>query len=64
MLWGNRVDYWLKKFIPCLKAVDNISKPLKLYCNSEPTICYSYNNKLSVVAKHIDIKYYVVHERA
>jgi hypothetical protein len=54
---------WLNKFVPGLKVVDCISKSLKWYCDSEPTICYSYNNKLSVAAKQIDIKYYVVKER-
>jgi hypothetical protein len=27
---------WLKKFIPGLKMVDDISRPLKLYCDNEP----------------------------
>ena len=48
---------WLKKFILGLKVVDNIEKPLKLYCDNEPAISYSYNNRSSGAAKHIDIKY-------
>ena len=47
---------WLKKFILGLKVVDSIEKPLKLYCDNEPAISYSYNNRSSGAAKHIDIK--------
>jgi hypothetical protein len=36
-------DTWLKKFIPSLKMVDNISKQLKLYCDNNLAVCYSYN---------------------
>jgi hypothetical protein len=43
-----------------LRVIDNISKPLTLYCNNQLAIIYSSNNKSSGVAKHIDIKYYVV----
>jgi hypothetical protein len=51
---------WLKKFIPDLKIVDDISRPLKLYCDNEPAIMYAHNNKTSGATKHIDVKYYVV----
>ncbi|KAJ1277321.1 hypothetical protein BS78_05G285900 [Paspalum vaginatum] len=54
---------WLKKFVPGLKVVDSIEKPLKLYCDNEPAISYSYNNKLSNAAKYIDTKFYVVKEK-
>ena len=50
---------WLKKFMPGLKVVDDIHKPLKLYCDNNPAVCYAHN-KLSGAAKHIDIKYYVM----
>ena len=46
---------WLKKFVPGLKVVDNIERPLKLYCDNEPAIFYAHNNKSSGAAKHIDI---------
>ena len=29
---------WLKKFIPDLKVVDDIYRPLKLYCDNNPTV--------------------------
>jgi hypothetical protein len=54
---------WLKKFVPGLKVVDSIEKPLKLYCDNEPAVFYSHNNKSSGAAKHIDIKYYVVKDK-
>jgi len=54
---------WLKKFMPGLKVVDNIHKPLKLYCDNNPVVCYAHNNKSSGAAKHIDIKYYVVKDK-
>jgi hypothetical protein len=53
---------WLKKFVPSLRVVDSIERPLKLYCDNEPTIFYAHNNKSSDAAKHIKIKFYVVKE--
>ena len=54
---------WLKKFMPRLKVVDDIHKPLKLYCDNNPAVCYVHNNKSSGAVKHIDIKYYVVKDK-
>ena len=54
---------WLKKFIPGLKVVDDICRPLKLYYDNDPAIQYAHNNKSSGAAKHIDIKYYVVKDK-
>ena len=51
-----------KEFIPDLKVVDSISKPLKMYCNKEPAIFYAHN-KSSNATKTIDIKYYVVKDK-
>ena len=42
--------------------VDNVEKPLKLYCGNELAVFCAHNNKLSGAAKHIDIKVYVVME--
>jgi hypothetical protein len=55
---------WLKKFIPGLKVVDDINKLLKLYCDNNPTVQYAHNNRLSGATKYIDIKYYVVKDKA
>ena len=54
---------WLKNFIPGLKVVDSISKPILLYCDNEPVVFYTSNNKSSAAAKHIDIKFRVVKDR-
>ena len=54
---------WLKKFMPGLKVVDDIHKPLKLYCDNEPAVCYAHNNKSSGATKHIDIKFYVMKDK-
>jgi hypothetical protein len=49
--------------IPVLKVVDIISRPLVLYCDNEPVVFYTTNNKSSASAKHININYYVVKYR-
>jgi len=54
---------WLKGFIPGLRVVDSISKPLRLYCDNKAVVFYANNNKSSGAAKHIDIKYFVVKDR-
>ena len=54
---------WLKKFMPELKVVDDIHRPLKFYCDNEPAVCYAHNNRSSGVAKYIDIKFYVVKDK-
>ena len=54
---------WLKKFVPGLKVVDSIERPLKLYCDNESAVFYAHNNKSSGAAKHIDIKFYIVKEQ-
>ena len=54
---------WLKKFMSGLKVVDDIHRPLKLYCDNEPAVTYAHNNRSSNAAKHIDIKFYVVKDK-
>jgi hypothetical protein len=54
---------WLKKFIPDLKVVDCIDKPLKIYCDNHPAIFYAHNNKSSKASRPIEIKYYVVKDK-
>ena len=53
----------VKELYPGLRVVDNISKPLILYCDNQPVVFYTSNNKSSGAAKHIDIKYHVVKDR-
>jgi hypothetical protein len=54
---------WLKKFIPDLKVVDCINRPLKMYCDNEPAVFYAHNNKSSNATKPIEIKFYVVKDK-
>jgi len=54
---------WLKNFIPGLKVVDSILKPITIHCDNKAAVFLSSNNKSSGAAKHIDIKYFVVKDR-
>jgi hypothetical protein len=54
---------WLKKFVPGVRVVDSIKRPLKLYCDNEPAVLYAHNNKKTKAAKHINIRFYVVKEK-
>ena len=46
-----------------MKVVDDIYRPLKLYCDDNSAVQYAHNNKSSGATKHIDIKYYVVKDK-
>jgi hypothetical protein len=48
---------WLKKFVPGLEVIYNMTKPPKSYCDNKVTVVYSYNNKSSAIVKYIGIKY-------
>jgi hypothetical protein len=54
---------WLKKFVPDLKVIDSIERPLKLYCDNEPAVLYAHNNKKTKAVKHINIRFYIVKEK-
>jgi hypothetical protein len=54
---------WPKKYVPELRVVDSISRPLTLYCDNKSVVFFSSNNESSDAAKHIDIKYFVVKDR-
>jgi hypothetical protein len=53
----------LKKFVPGLRVVDSIERPLKMYCDNEPAVLYAHNNRKTKAAKHINIRFYVVKEK-
>ncbi|RDX69838.1 hypothetical protein CR513_50998, partial [Mucuna pruriens] len=53
----------LRNFVTNLHVVDNIERPLKIYCNNNLAILYSNNNKNSTKSKFINIKFFVVKER-
>jgi hypothetical protein len=54
---------WLKKFVPGLRVVDSIERPLKLYCDNELAVLYVHNNKKTNAAKNINTRFYVVKEK-
>jgi hypothetical protein len=60
---ATRHEIWIKKFVPGLRVVDSIKRPLRIYCDNEPVVFFSHNNKLSGSAKYIDIKCYIVNEK-
>ena len=51
---------WLKNFIPALRVVDSISRPITMYCDNQSAVFFCANDKLSGASKHIDLKYRVV----
>jgi hypothetical protein len=53
----------LKKFVPGLRVVDSIERPLKLYCDNESAVFYAHNNKKTKAVKHINIRFYIVKEK-
>ena len=53
---------WLQNFISGLELVNNISKPLKTYCDNTATVFFSKNYKHSKGAKHMKLKYSSVKE--
>ena len=38
---------WLKNFIPALRLVDSISRPITMYCDNQSAIFFCANDKLS-----------------
>ena len=54
---------WLQNFVTGLHIVDEIERPLKLFCDNKSTVLYSNNKRSSTKSKHIDIKFLVVKER-
>jgi hypothetical protein len=54
---------WLKNFIPNLRVIESISKPLMIYCDNKAIVFFSHNNKSRGSTKNIDFRYLVVRER-
>ena len=42
---ATRQAIWTKKFVPRLRVVDSIERPLRIYCDNEPAVFFFYNNK-------------------
>jgi len=53
---------WLRNFISRVGVVDNIAKPLKIYCDNFATVFFSKNDRYSKGAKHMELKYSIVKE--
>jgi len=53
---------WLRNFISGLGVVDNIGKPLKIYCDNFATIFSSKNDMYSKRAKLMKLKYFIIEE--
>jgi hypothetical protein len=51
---------WLKKFIPKMRIVDCIRKPLRLYCDNASAVFYAHNNKSTNATKPIEVKFYAL----
>jgi hypothetical protein len=60
---ATRHAIWIKKFVPELRVVDIIERPLRIYCDNGSAVFFSHNNKSSGSAKYIDIKCYIVKEK-
>ena len=54
---------WLQNFVTGLRILDDIERPLKLFCDNKSAVLYSNNNKSLTKSKFIDIKFLVVKER-
>ncbi|KAG8496840.1 hypothetical protein CXB51_008132 [Gossypium anomalum] len=53
---------WLRNFVTRLRILENVKRPLKLFCDNKSAMLYSNNNRSSSKSKHIDIKFLVVKE--
>ncbi|KAL6633353.1 hypothetical protein ACP70R_026024 [Stipagrostis hirtigluma subsp. patula] len=53
---------WLRNFISGIHIMDNIERPLKIYCDNSAAVFFSKNDKYSKGAKHMDLKYLSVKE--
>ncbi|XP_052875883.1 secreted RxLR effector protein 161-like [Gossypium arboreum] len=53
----------LRNFVTRLRILENVKRPLKLFCDNKSAVLYSNNNRSSSKSKHIDIKFLVVKER-
>jgi len=49
---------WLRNFISGLEIVDNIVKPLKIYCDNSATVFFFKNDMYSRGVKLMELKYF------
>ena len=53
---------WLKKFYTDLKVVQNMEKPLVLYCDNNGAVANSKEPRSHKRGKHIERKYHLIRE--
>ena len=53
---------WLRNFVLGLGIVDNIAKPMIIYCDNSATVFFSKKDKYSKGAKHMELKYFAIKE--
>ncbi|XP_052734062.1 secreted RxLR effector protein 161-like [Vigna angularis] len=53
---------WLRNFVSRLDIIDNIARPIRIYCDNFAVVFFSKNDKYSKGAKHMDLKYLSVKE--
>ncbi|KAG8474994.1 hypothetical protein CXB51_031726 [Gossypium anomalum] len=56
-------ELWLRNFVTGLRILENVERPLKLFCDNKSAVLYSNNNRSTSKSKHINIKFLVVKER-
>ncbi|TQD85515.1 hypothetical protein C1H46_028927 [Malus baccata] len=59
---ATRQAFWIKNFTKCLRVVDNIERPLTIYCDNKAAVFFSKNNKRSLACRLMDIKYLKVRD--
>ena len=53
---------WLKSFIFCLKIMDSIARPLRIFYDNSATAFLAKNNISSSQSKHISVKFLTIRE--
>ncbi|KAM1873031.1 hypothetical protein ACFX13_006920 [Malus domestica] len=53
---------WLRNMMKGLEIVDNIDRPLKLFCDNKAAVFFSKNNKRSLANRLMDMKYLKVRD--
>ena len=53
---------WLRNMVKELRVVDNIERPLRMYCDNKASVFFSKNNKRSLACRLMDIKYLKVRD--
>ena len=53
---GTTHALWLQNFFFGLDIIDNIARPLRIYCDNSAVVFFSMNENYSKGAKHMDLK--------